>query len=348
MGDYEKKEFLGEGQFGKVWLVEDHARGLKLAFKEVESNPLLFSHPTAFYNEPCTLQELQHENIVRVEDAGRLPNGNLYIAMEYLPKGSVTDVWGENPVPLMLARAIICDICWALEYAHSEKKVIHRDIKPGNILISDNFTAKLSDFGLATHIPTSGDVPRIGYWEHIAPESFETGRMNVLTDIYALGVTAYRILNGKWYLPEYSSIEELINLIRKGKYPDRKRYRPFLPDSMLRTVNKAMHVDPEKRYQSAADFRDDLANKVRLQCAWWWRRSKKLGKRTYNTKIGLKGKKIKVKVVVYGKRGEIITTKKFQSGYEKKVNADCSKGLSEKQMEKRLHEILDRYVTEGK
>ncbi|MBA7611039.1 Serine/threonine-protein kinase PknD [subsurface metagenome] len=322
MGDYRKIRELGCGQFGKVWLEHDQALNVERAVKYVEPSRII--DPTDFYREPRLLEELRHENIVRVVEANRENDGKLRIAMEYLPRGSVEDRWGERPVPIMRARGIICDICWALEYAHSQKDVvIHRDIKPGNILISDNWTAKLSDFGLAMNIPEGGDVPFAGYLAHIAPEAYRTRKMNPLTDIYALGVTAYRMLNGKKYLPEVITREALIDQIIKGKYPDRKRYRPCVPDVMRKIVNKAMKVEPKERYQSASSFRNDLATKVRLHCQWKWTTNKRLNTVTYTTWVGSIGRRKTIKVVVRCRKEnefDIITTKKFYSGYERKVS----------------------------
>ncbi|MFH1303925.1 MAG: serine/threonine-protein kinase, partial [Planctomycetota bacterium] len=150
MSDYRQIKRLGAGNFGEVWLVFDRALGVRLAVKYIRPNRV--HDPTNFYQEPRTLRDLIHENIVRVEDAGRLKNGTLYIAMEYLPAGSVEKKFQGGAVPLSYAKKMVCDLCWALEYAHN-RGYVHQDIKPGNILIGKNGEAKLSDFGLATRVP---------------------------------------------------------------------------------------------------------------------------------------------------------------------------------------------------
>lgn len=351
MPEYERIERLGEGNFGEVWLVIDHAFEQKLAVKFVRKSRII--DPTDFYKEPRLLKELQHENIIRVEDAGKTtPDETLYIAMEYLPKGSIKDEFKGRPVPLFQAKVIILNICWALHYAHhvhGSKAIIHRDIKPANILLTEDGKAKLSDFGLATHIPRGGGASPFGYLTHIAPEVFVTNEMNILTDIYALGVTAYRLFNGDAYLPIVDTNEEVRDLIEVGKYPDRNHYRPCIPTALQRVVNKAMHVDPQKRYQSASAFRRAL-EAVSLHCMWWWKRSK--NKRTYTTVVKTPEgkKKFRVRTVVTEiNRGRfnIITKKKFPTGTERKVHKDCAKGLSKAKMESQLHKILSRYVTEG-
>ena len=95
---------------------------------------------------------------------------------------------------------------------------------------------------------------------------------NKLTDIYALGVTAYRLFNGDAFLPILDPDEDIEDLILLGQYPDRKHYRPYIPRAIRLIVNKAMHMDPTKRYQSASNFRRAL-ERVKLHCNWGWRQT---------------------------------------------------------------------------
>jgi len=121
---------------------------------------------------------------------------------------------------MSIAFKILEDISWAVEYAH-QRGYIHRDIKPGNILLTGEWKAKLSDFGLATSIPRGGTASPYGYLTHVAPEVLRTGSTSKASDIYALGVTAYRLINGDGFLPEISEHDEIQDLILSGKYPDR-------------------------------------------------------------------------------------------------------------------------------
>src|SRR3990167_9902400 len=125
-----------------------------------------------FFQEAQLLKAVEHPNIVRVHETGQLTDGRLYVAMEYLSKGSLEDEAKGNFIPLTRAKRLMIDVLRGLDYAHSQG-VIHRDIKPANILIGDSGEGKLSDFGLA--IPAGLDLRGLGvknyaYTLHLAPE----------------------------------------------------------------------------------------------------------------------------------------------------------------------------------
>lgn len=341
MPDYIRVKRLGEGNFGEVWLVYDRALGVYRAVKYVP--PSRIQNPTKFYREPQTLVRLRNDYIVRVEDAGQESDGTLYIAMEYLPQGSIKDKFRGRPLPILEARKFLYHICWGLEFAH-QKNYIHRDIKPSNVLIGRDRKAKISDFGLATRIPRDRGASPYGYITHLAPEVFVDGLTSKLADIYALGVTAYRLFNGDAFLPSLDIGEDIEDLIINGRYPDRRRYRPCVPSSIRRVVNKAMHIDSTKRYQSAATFRRAL-EAISLNCSWAWRPSKRSV--IYTTSIGHFQFKTVVKQRQDGKF-DIITTKKSSNTTERHVRKDCVDGLSLSKMKQTIHKILSRYVTEGK
>lgn len=342
MPDYERLYWLGGGNFGEVWLVYDHALGVRWAVKYV--SPSRIHNPTEFYSEPQTLMRLNHDKIVRVHDAGREPDGTLYIAMEYLSKGSLKDKYMGGPLPIRTAHKYLCDICWGVEYAH-QRGFIHRDIKPSNILLDRDWKAKLSDFGLATHIPRGPGASPHGYRTHLAPEVFADGITTKLTDIYALGVTAYRLFNGDAFLPILGADDDIEDLIRIGQYPDRKHYRPYIPRAVRRIVNKAMHVDPTERYQSASTFRRALEG-VNLHCNWSWRQA---SRKTviYRATIGSNVIKVVIKAI-QDEKFNIITTKRSGNNPERRRNHDCAEGLLLNQMKSTLHNILSRYVTQGR
>jgi len=341
MADYERLERLGAGNFGEVWLVYDRALAIRRATKYIPKSRI--QDPTNFYKEPQTLMALRHDNIVRVEDAGKTSNGTLYVAMEYLPRGSLEDIFKGRPVPLTRAFSILEDVCWALEFAH-QKDYIHRDIKPANILIAQNNKGKLSDFGLATRVPRGGTASPYGYLTHVAPEVLRTGKTSKSSDIYALGVTAYRLINGDAFLPDASNLSDIQDLILSGEYPDRDHYRPYIPNKIKRIVNQCMAIRKSDRFSSASEFRRTL-EKIRIHCDWRLRRKRRVI--TYITKIG----SATYKVVITPDRSDhfsISTTKMVGSGIERRITKDCYSGFTLAQMKNRLRQILPRYVDKGK
>lgn len=339
MADFEKIERLGEGFFGEVWKVYDRALDVYRAVKYVPKSRII--NPSEFYKEPRILLELRHENIVRIEEAGTATNGTLYIAMEYFPRGSLKDEYKGKPILLKKARRYLCNVCWGLEYAH-QKGYIHRDIKPANILLKGG-TAKLSDFGLATHAPRGTVASPYGYLIHLAPEVFQSGVTSVLTDIYALGVCAYRLCNGDSYLSFGLSDNELEDAIVSGDYPDRKYYRSHVPRSIRVIINKAMHVNPTKRYRTASEFRNALEN-VSIKCDWGWKHRK--NNLTYRAKVNNKHIKVNISEGENGKFN-IVTTKRVNTGRERKICCNCFENLTKTKMKSILHKILSKYVTCG-
>lgn len=341
MADYERLKTLGAGNFGEVWLVYDRALAVQRAVKYVPRSSIL--DPTSFYNEPQTLMALRHENIIRVEDAGKAPDGTLYIAMEYIPRGSVKDVFQGAPVPLSIAIGILQDICWAVEYAH-QAGYIHRDIKPANILLTKEGSAKLSDFGLATRVPRGGTASPHGYLTHVAPDVLKTGKTSAASDVYALGVTAYRLVNGDGFLPDVTDVGDIQDLILAGEYPDRDHYRPHIPGQLKKIINKCMAIRRIDRFGCPAEFRKSL-ERVRICCDWQFRRQHRAI--SYTTRIGDARLKVAICSDKDG-RFEIMTTKRVRDGIERKVGKDCSSGLTLSQMKKQIRQVLSRYVSRGK
>ncbi|MBI2169375.1 MAG: serine/threonine protein kinase [Actinobacteria bacterium] len=256
MPDWEPRRRLGSGQFGEAWLVFDRAIGHDRVVKFVRPDKI--HDPMHFYSEPQVLMALRHPNIVEMYDAGTMPDGRLYVAMEYLPRGSLEDEYGGSVVPVADAIGVVADASRGTEHSHSQG-IVHRDIKPANILLGDSGRAKLSDFGLATRVGAAGAASPYGYVAHLAPEVLTADETSVQTDVYALGVTAYRMLNGDASLPDPAALPgSLEDAIIAGDFPDRHRFRAHVSERLRRVIRRALSVDPQRRYASAAELRHEL------------------------------------------------------------------------------------------
>lgn len=255
---------LGAGNFGEVVLAFDSHLAVQRALKIV--SPMNISNISNFFSEAQTLREVQNPHVVRVFEADRLPDGKIYIAMEYLRRGSIEDqVKGGS---MLLTRAInyMCDALKGLEYVH-EKGKLHRDVKPSNILIDDYNRGRLSDFGLAISYGKYTYPSTKGYVYHIAPETIKKNEVSVGTDIYQAGVTLYRMVNGDSFLPIFKNKSKLEKAVLRKKFPNRNSYKIYIPNSLKRAINKAISVNPNERYKSAEEFRRAL-ERIEIRCNW--------------------------------------------------------------------------------
>lgn len=336
---FDFKERLGAGHFGEVWRVIDTGLDAVRALKLIPPTKVL--NPNNLFQEAQILKAAEHPNVVKVEETGTMDDGRIYIAMEYLPKGSLEDEAKGSYVYLTRAQRIVVDALRGLQYAH-EKNLLHRDIKPANILVGKNGEGKLSDFGLA--VPTGANLQTLGikdyaYLLHLAPEVILNRKYSVLSDVYAAGVTLYRIVNGDSYLPVLDPAD-VRQAALDGRYPDRSRYREFVPRPFRALINRAMDPLSRRRFRSAEDMRHSL-ERITLQMNWneqtllnGMRWTSGRNNRCYEvTRIKGPGKTWNVEI------------KKGCSKYDlRRVVAFCRNGVTKKRAEQLTKRILQDYV----
>ncbi len=259
-------DFLGNGNFGFVFQAYDPFLKADRAIKIIKvSNPTKFVEAV---KEAQTLEVCRHKHIVDVKEVDVATYEGIlcvYIAMEYLSKGSIQKHLENRFISIYESCKIIAESLLGLEHAHNNN-VLHRDIKPGNILFGDNDEAKLSDFGLALdyHVDPSDTM---GYRPHQPLEVIDGKPMNKISDIYAMGITLYRLLNNIDDMEfNFSTMDEWRKAVSKNEYPERC-YLPHIPRKIKMIVNKAINNNPDKRYQCASDFRQAL-EKSTLPIDW--------------------------------------------------------------------------------
>jgi len=255
---YLLEECLGKGNFGTVY------RALDLALNEVKAIKVLsVGNIDDFQDklrEAQILSQVRHKHIVSINEANVFEvegAKKLIIDMEFISGGSVETFMQQNFVSVKKARNIFIDILLGLEHAHT-KYILHRDIKPANIMIADN-CAKLSDFGLATIVGSRDGEPDFGYVSHFAPEFILEGKSTKLTDVFAVGVTLFRVVNNinNWR-SLVLDISDLPLALEKASLIRRIGYRNFVPKQLKKIIKKATNRDTRKRYQSADEFRRAL------------------------------------------------------------------------------------------
>jgi len=316
MPDFHPIRRLGNGAFGEVWLAQDRAFGIDRAVKFVPPGNIVT--PTNFYSEPQTLKCLAHDNVVEVHDAGRLQDGRLYISMSFYKNGSIEDYYGGAVVPLRTAVDLSIEICKGLEYAHSQGYV-HRDIKPANVLLDDAHRARISDFGLCTNQLVGGAASANGYIVHLAPEVILNDHFTFESDVYAAGLTAYRLVNGDSSVPITLSPGEFRDLIVDAQFPNREKFQPFIPRKLKSVIRKALAYNPASRYPTARAFRHALEG-VRPKFDW---NESLAGGRTIWTATSDR-QRWAIEVSRAGRQHVIDTFQINASGSKRRINALCS------------------------
>jgi serine/threonine protein kinase len=248
-----------------VKLEEDALTGRQYAVKYVDTSS---SHSLAQYFEPKAMALAEHENVVKVFHAD-IAGNELIIRMEYLPGGSVEDKYSGRPAPVQQALQVVDDACRGVHHLHSQG-LLHRDIKPANLLFAEGGQVKISDFGLAGMADDPATLREGGYLPLRPPECWaEDSYINSPAgDVYALGGTAYRLINGDDMLyGAYPYEVSFSGAVLTGKFPDRKSWQPYVHLPLRRAIVRALHVDPLKRFSTAADFRLALT-KAQPRVSW--------------------------------------------------------------------------------
>lgn len=259
---YQLTARIGGGGFGDVWLANDRAVNKQVALKILEAATVSVDERLT---EARIGHQLTHQNPVKVHYADVVPHNGInlvLIVMDYQAAGSVLGKLNPgNFLTIPEAKSCLIDILRGLEYLH-ELGLYHSDIKPNNILCGANGEHLLTDYGISCHSPTLGPVaPRNAYRLHIAPEVLGAMQIDGHTDIYQVGLTAFRLLNGIGCLHDkYNRLGDpaYIDLVQRGRLIEASEYRPFIPRSLRNIVNKAISVNPADRYRSTLDMRRAL------------------------------------------------------------------------------------------
>ena len=261
-GKYKLLKKLGKGSFGSVYLALDTVLKVQKAIKIMDvSNP---QQAIELFKEAELPYKCNHNNIIKIL-GGSIEafesNACFVIEMEVAQNGSIESLLKKNQLSIVDSVDIIKGVLFALQHSHN-LGIIHRDIKPANILLN-NKTPKLSDFGLATTFNEVLPQNSLWYITHAAPEIGTTNTPSVQTDIYALGMTFYRMVNciDDWYT-YLNKIKNANTWLQKGTFVEKVGFAPYVPTKLTRIVRKACKPQTKDRYLSASEMRDDLEKLV--------------------------------------------------------------------------------------
>jgi serine/threonine-protein kinase len=195
---------IDNGHFGKVYLGEDPAHGRVavkvLAKRPIDSDAAWAANKASFLAEAQHLSRATHRNVVQVYHIVEAADGNsVQLCMAYCPGGSLQRAFEAGPMTLSALRKVGTEVLMGLSALHA-RQMLHRDIKPGNILMDGAGVAKIGDFGLVTDDLLLGYGSQAGYSDHIAYEVWHGRGTSARSDIWAFGMTLYRLMHGKtWY-----------------------------------------------------------------------------------------------------------------------------------------------------
>ena len=264
LGRYHILEQLGEGGMATVYKAYDTRLETDVAVKVIRTDSLpqnaIERTLKRFEREAKSLARLTHPNIVKVMDYGE-HDGAPYLVLVYLPGGTLKKLMGQ-PMPWQEAAHLLIPIANALDYAH-EQKVIHRDVKPANILLTVKGQPMLSDFGIAKILEMedghtlTGTGMGIGTPEYMSPEQ-GMGR----EDIYSLGIIFYELITGR---KPYKADTPMAVILKHmtDALPSPRQFIPDLPDAAEKVLIKSLAKDPKDRYPDAGAFALAMENLIR-------------------------------------------------------------------------------------
>jgi serine/threonine protein kinase len=262
IGRYEILEEIGRGAMGVVFKGHDPLIGRLVAVKTITAgvaeNPALLDR---FYREARAAGGLQHPNIVTIYELAE-SEGTPFIAMEYLEGESLEKIIARKPAALPLATRLgyVLQTCRALDYAH-RRGVIHRDVKPANIVVTRDGVVKVVDFGIARLASSSQTQTGtlLGTLAYMSPEQIRGQNAGARVDIWALGVVLYELIAYQRPFTGENHGALLLSILQKEPSPIRQFF-PECPVALERVVLKSLRKNDQERYQSMEELLKDLEN----------------------------------------------------------------------------------------
>jgi serine/threonine-protein kinase len=253
IGKYKILSTIGSGGFGTVYLAEDTWIDKKVALKVPHKQNLDFGE---LLREPRLLATLNHPNIVAILTAEKQENV-FFIVMEFVPGETLESIVArDGALDVSLALDYTCQICNAVDHAHRHG-VLHRDLRPSNMLVTDKGLLKVADFGTSRFLEIAAHgTTVIGSPPYMAPEQF-SGKAVFASDLYSLGVSIFQMLTGA--LPYDTPSPQDIDRLRRGDLLTAPRLKnPKIPKAVNDIVLKAMAPEIRERYQRAGELLDDV------------------------------------------------------------------------------------------
>ena len=268
LGRFRVQRELGSGGMGSVYLARDSVHGRQVALKVMRPELAARGQSIQRFRREAELgARFDHPHLVKVFEHGQcrvfsgdVPRTTHYLAMEYVDGASLEQLTaGTGPLPLGQACRLLVELLGALQELH-DGGVIHRDIKPDNVMLTGRGALKVTDFGLARGagadtLTRTGDI--MGTLAYMPPEQAHTARVGEAADIYSAGALGYKMLSGRLPYVGNEPLNLLFQLLNDAP-PDLRQLRPELPVPVAEAVHRSMSRDPQDRWSDAASFAEQL------------------------------------------------------------------------------------------
>jgi serine/threonine protein kinase/Flp pilus assembly protein TadD len=267
LGDYELVQEIGRGSQGNVYRARQKSLNRTVALKVIRSSRWTTqAHLKRFRLEAETAASLDNSNIVPIYEVGE-HDGSCYFSMKLVEGGPLDEISKREPMPIRRAAELIAKLARAVHYAH-EHGILHRDIKPGNILIDAKGEPHLTDFGLARLVEAESTVTRtldtLGTPSYMAPEQAlgNSSQLTSTTDVYGLGAVLYHLLTGH---PPFAggTTYDTIRLLLETEPRHPRLWNPKIDLDLATICLKCLEKDPQRRYSSALALAEDLESWLR-------------------------------------------------------------------------------------
>jgi len=261
-GDYELLEEIGRGGQGVVYRAHQKSLNRTVALKVIGlGHWATEAHLKRFRREAEAAASLEHPCIVPIHEVGER-DGSCYFSMKFVEDGHLDEVIKREPMPIRRAVELIAEVARTVHYAH-DHGILHRDIKPGNILLDHNGEPHLTDFGLARLVEgestITGTLEVLGTPSYMAPEQAvgNNAQLTTATDVYGLGAVLYQLLTGQ---PPFAggTTYETIRLLRDTEPRSPRLLNPKVDRDLSAICLKCLEKDPKRRYSSAVALAEDL------------------------------------------------------------------------------------------
>ncbi len=279
IGKYLVKRELGRGGMGAVYLAEQPGLGREVAIKQLVASAA--ADPVAlkrFLQEAQVMARTSHPNLVQVHDLELMGTEN-YIVLEFVRGKSLRDWINQGPIPPPQVFAVMHGVLQALDYAH-KRAIVHRDMKPENVLLSDDGMVKVADFGIARLTDDSGvggtatkTGTTVGTPQYMSPEQVASSKVDGRSDLYSAGIMFYELVTGQ---PPFTASEAdgPFTLMAKHVQAPPKPpsvFQPGLDPILEQVILKSIAKRPEDRFQTGEEFDTAMSRAADRMCPGWQR-----------------------------------------------------------------------------